>query len=67
VSNEKVVRWIRSGRLPALNVSNGAKRPRYRIERVDLLAFEQREKERIVPPVKPVRRQRQPVGVTAYF
>ena len=34
----KVISWIRSGRLPAANISDG-RRPRYRIRRSDLDEF----------------------------
>jgi hypothetical protein len=38
VKAEKVVAWIRSGQLRALNVSNGT-RPRFRIDPADLAVF----------------------------
>jgi excisionase family DNA binding protein len=39
VSPERVIAWIRSGRLAAVNVGSGPKRPRYRVaqEAVDAL------------------------------
>ena len=45
VTVAKVVRWIRSGDLPAENVAiatTGNARPRYRIDQTDLAAFEQK-------------------------
>jgi len=41
VKPEKVIRWIRSGQLRAVNVSDGM-RPRYRIPADALIEFEQR-------------------------
>lgn len=38
VSESKVLLWIRAGRLPAVNVSEG-QRPKYRIRAADLDSF----------------------------
>jgi len=54
VRPSKVLAWIRSGRLPAIDVSDG-RRPRYRIRRADLDDFLQR---RAVAPPIPTRRKR---------
>jgi hypothetical protein len=40
VTAEKVIGWIKSGQLRAVNLSNGAQRPRYRIDLDDLARFE---------------------------
>ncbi len=51
-----VAGWIRSGALPAYDVSTG-RRPRYRIRRADLDAF--LERRAVVPtPATPIRRPR---------
>jgi hypothetical protein len=39
VNVHKVLTWINSGRLRALNISTGHERPRYRIAECDLLVF----------------------------
>ena len=54
----KVASWIKSGRLPAINVSEGH-RPRYRIARAALDAFLQQQA--VVPVAKPERRQKREV------
>jgi excisionase family DNA binding protein len=55
----KVLFWIHSGELSAINVARKATgRPRYRISIADLLAFEERR--RVQPQVKVGRRQRRP-------
>lgn len=43
VEPAKVIAWIRSGELPAINLATraDAKRPRYRIREADLDVFEQ--------------------------
>ena len=64
VKAEKVLGWIKSGQLRALNVSNGT-RPRYRIDPADLMVFEQRRA--VVPPAKPVRRRRKRSGDVIEF
>lgn len=57
VRESKVLGWIRSGRLPAINVSDG-QRPRYRVRRADLDAFLAGQV--VVPVSRPVRRERRP-------
>lgn len=42
VSSDKILIWIRSGELRAIDVSNGNERPRYLIDLADIVAFEQR-------------------------
>lgn len=39
VHHSKVITWIRSGRLPAINVVDPPKRPRYRVSKESLDAF----------------------------
>lgn len=57
VSYEKVLNWIRSGKLTAANLSDGL-RPRYRIERGDVEAF--LRSRQVQPPQATTRRRRQP-------
>lgn len=64
VKPEKVVAWVRSGQLRALNVSNGT-RPRFRIDPADLAVFEQGRA--VVPAAKPSRRRRQSADVIQFF
>ncbi len=51
----KILGWIRSGRLPSINLSEGL-RPRYRISRAALDTF--LAALAVVPESRPVRRQR---------
>lgn len=59
VSNSKVLTWIRNGELRAVNVATrmGGFRPRYRIDREDIAAFE-RWRQVIPPPPKTRRSDR---------
>ena len=54
----KVASWIKSGRLPAINVSEGH-RPRYRIARAALDAFLQQQA--VVLVARPERRQKRTI------
>ena len=66
VSADKVVGWIRSGELRAINLAtrrNG--RPRWRIGHADLLAFEDRRA--AIPAAPQPRRRRTPKDVIQYF
>jgi hypothetical protein len=66
VSAEKVMVWIRSGELRAINVATRrGGRPRWRIDHADLLAFESRRA--AVPAIPQPRRRRKPVDVIEYF
>jgi len=51
----RVLSWVRAGRLPAINLSEG-QRPRYRIARQALDEFLQARA--VSPAVRPVRRER---------
>lgn len=70
VSPDKVLAWIRSGELRAINVvSKAGGRPRYRVSAADLAAF---EAARAAVPARPTRpsRQRKPkpaAGFVQYF
>lgn len=58
VDANKVIGWIRSGELPAINAATtlcGA-RPRYRVSREALEAFQRRRA--VVPSVRPPRRKK---------
>ena len=63
VDTAKVVRWIRSGELPAFNAAtHTGGRPRYLIDLADIAIFEQRRS--VTPPTQAPRRRRkqQPAG-----
>jgi excisionase family DNA binding protein len=62
-----VLSWIRAGELKAINVARrGCARPRFRINRADLIAFEQARA--AVPTTKiQRRRRRQPEGIIEFF
>jgi excisionase family DNA binding protein len=55
VDTETVRRWIRSGRLPAINLAPGGVRARFRVRESDLENF---EKLLAVPGPRPVQRRR---------
>jgi hypothetical protein len=65
VDVHKVIGWIRTGQLRALNVGNGDSRPRYRITPADLAVFE--ASRAVQPPAPRVRRRRADPGVTQFF
>ena len=67
VSPDKVLSWIRSGELRAVNVAKRlGGRPRYRVSIEDLAAF--MERRAVVPEVKVVRRRRRrDPHVTEFF
>ena len=54
----KIATWIKSGRLPAVNLSEG-QRPRYRVRRADLDQF--LAGAAVVPVVRTERRQKREV------
>lgn len=64
-SVDKVVGWIRSGRLTAINIGNGATKPRWRIRQSDLAEFERARLSK--KPATPTRRWREDPAVTQYF
>lgn len=61
----KVLGWVRSGRLAAVNLSEG-QRPRYRVRRTDLDEF--LAGRAVTPQTRPARRQRRerPAGYVEY-
>jgi hypothetical protein len=62
----KVLSWIRSGELRAIDASTTrGGRPRFLIDLADLLVFEQSRA--IQPPVPRVRRRRQDPNVIEFF
>jgi len=67
VSADKVLAWIHSGELRAVNVAEqlGGQRPRWRVSIADLLAFEERRA--AVPPPARMQRRKQPAEVIEFF
>ena len=65
VDPAKVIGWIRKGALRAVNVGDGARRPRYRIAPADLAAFE--ASRTVTPPVPRVRRRRVDPNIVQFF
>lgn len=65
VSAEKVIAWIRSGKLRAINVSDGPKRPRWRIHQVDVELFEAGRA--VIPPAPAARPRRRAAGEVIEF
>ena len=57
VKSDKVRAWIRSGKLRALDVSEGAKRPRFRVAPDDLDDF-LRSLQVVAPPKQQKRRKK---------
>ena len=58
IRESKPVGWIKSGRLPAVNLSEG-QRPRYRVRRADLDQF--LAGAAVVPVVRTERRQKRTI------
>ncbi len=65
IKPEKVIAWIRSGRLRAIDVSEGSKRPRFRIDVDDLADFE-RSLSVVPPPRQPKKRRKKTDDVHDY-
>ena len=66
VSTEKILVWIRSGELRAIDAATRrGGRPRYLIDITDLAAFEANRTVVAVPATR--RRRRRDIGVTKYF
>lgn len=66
VDPHRVVAWIKSGKLHAINVSDGLQRPRYRISPEALVAFELARSAGPEPKVSRIRRHK-PEGVIEFF
>jgi excisionase family DNA binding protein len=68
VSHDKVLSWIRSGELRAVNITTTlGGRPRYVIDEVDLAAFEARRAVGTTVPANGKRRKRIAEGVIEFF
>lgn len=67
VNSDKVLAWIRSGELRAIDVSSqpGIGRPRYRVDLCDLAAFESGRQVVVAP--KTTRRRRKDPDVIEFF
>lgn len=62
----KVVSWIKSGQLKAINAAASLHgRPRYLIDETDVAEFEQRRTVTVEP--KPTRRKRQSASIIEFF
>ena len=67
ISINKVLAWVRSGELKAINVGrDNAKRPRFLIPVESLSAFEASRASR-PPATKAKRRRRQPADVKSFY
>lgn len=60
VDVHRVHAWIHRGELRAINVGDGAQRPRFRISPADLVAFEAARSAGPAPKISRVRRRRDP-------
>jgi excisionase family DNA binding protein len=68
VDRDKVLSWIRSGELPAINVARRAGgRARYRVDAADLAEFLQRRRVRPTANVARARRKRMSIGDVIEF
>ena len=69
VSPDKVYAFIRSGELPAVNLSTvaGVSRPRWKIDEKDIEAFEQRRMAKPPEPTPKRRHRRRAAPVKNYF
>jgi hypothetical protein len=67
VDAAKVLRWINSGQICAVNVATGlAGRPRWRISEEELFAFLRRRQSRPAAPLEK-RRPRKMKGIVSFF
>lgn len=68
VRDATVYQWIRTGELPAANLAvRIGGRPRFKIDPADLAEFLARRQTASVALPKPIRRQRQPGHVIAFY
>ncbi len=68
VSADKILSFIRSGELRAVNAaSKRGGRPRYLIDVADIAAFEAAREASSPPPAKPRRQRKQDAGVIAFY
>ena len=66
VDVHRVLGWIRRGQLHAVNVGDGAQRPRYRVSPTDLALFEAARAAGPAPKMSRIRRRRDS-QVTEFF
>ncbi len=68
VEHAKVLAWIRSGELRAVNLATNPRgRPRWHIDRAEVRAFEQRRAAVVKPPPEQHRRKAESPDVIEYF
>lgn len=65
VDHHRVLAWIRSGKLRAVNLGDGPIRPRYRIDPGDLGDF--LAGRAVVPPAKAERRRRNDPNIIRFY
>jgi len=67
VEPEKILHWIRSGELRAVNIATRPTgRPRFLIDEADVLVFEERRVAR-PPAISPRRRRAEPERMVEFF
>jgi hypothetical protein len=66
VDVHRVLNWIRRGELRAVNVGDGAQRPRFRVSPADLALFEAARSAGPEPKISRVRRRKDP-SVIEFF
>ena len=66
VDGHKILSWIRAGELRAVDVGDGARRPRYRVAESDLATFLAGRSAGPEPKITRVRRRRDP-QITEFF
>lgn len=68
ISPDKVLSWIRSGELRAINIATDrTARPRYVIDEKDIAAFEQRRANGSQPAQRLMRKRRSAPGVIQFY
>jgi excisionase family DNA binding protein len=65
VDAHRVLDWIRQGKLRAVNLGDGAVRPRYRVDPGDLQDF--LDGRAVTPPSKPANRRRRDPNVIKFY
>lgn len=67
VKPAKILAWIRTGEITAVNIGNGQSKPRWRISPESLADWERRRSSQANVKAKPARRRATPASVIEFF